>query len=112
MIPGKEESTSRVYHSQEDRDKALEERYHYDKSVFDAPPWASTLSIVASFRDRFREEFRCWWQINRGPIKEQLPKWENERFGAPLVDAAHGLLLFHITRDPEERQLREPGADE
>lgn len=56
----------------------------------------TVLAVVSAFRHDLADEFLRWWSVQREPrerIEAALVSWEIGRFGAPLFNSAHGLLV-------------------
>lgn len=82
------------YTDQRDRDRALEERWSYDRDGE-----IGTLAFVSAHWDVLVREFMDWYSTANveGESKtEAVAIWESVRFGRALDRSAHGVLTFQI----------------
>jgi hypothetical protein len=83
-----------AYDTAFDRDRALESRYSFPRE-----PDVSVLQYVSQRQVELTQEFRDWRarnQLGNESILDGLVRWEEERFGDKLFEAAHRLLWFRI----------------
>lgn len=83
-----------VYASMDERDRALEARYTFDREGH-----TSTLAFVSQRQHELAVEYLDSWRPyhadNQG-IRDALTRFEAWRFGAMLEPSAHSMLLFAV----------------
>ena len=101
----RDESPRRV---RRDVEQILRERY----AGVDLQGHPTILAFVAARKEELAEEFWQWFgaraQVGERAYPDGMMRWERERFGDVLVQAAHGVLAFvvksKLQHTPAERR--------